>query len=60
MLLDLIKKPNDIKNIEPKDYDKLAKEIREFLIQSISETGGHLGSNLGVVELTMALHIYIF
>ncbi len=57
MLLDLIKKPNDIKQIEPKDYDKLAEEIRKFLIQSISETGGHLGSNLGVVELTMALHL---
>ena len=57
MLLDLIKQPNDIKKIEPRDYDKLAEEIREFLIQSISETGGHLGSNLGVVELTMALHL---
>ena len=57
MLLDLIKKPNDIKKIEPQKYEELAKEIREFLIHSISETGGHLGSNLGVVELTMALHL---
>ena len=57
MLLELIKKPNDIKKIESKDYNKLAGEIREFLIHSISETGGHLGSNLGVVELTMALHL---
>ena len=57
MLLDLIKKPNDIKKIEPNDYNRLASEIREFLIESISETGGHLGPNLGVVELTMALHL---
>ena len=57
MLLDLIKKPNDIKKIEPENYNKLAQEIREFLIRSISETGGHLGPNLGVVELTMALHL---
>ena len=57
MLLDYIKKPNDIKKIDPKKYDELAREIREFLIQSISQTGGHLGSNLGVVELTMALHL---
>ena len=57
MLLESIKKPNDIKKIEPKDYNKLAEEIRQFLIHSISKTGGHLGSNLGVVELTMALHL---
>ena len=57
MLLDLIKKANDIKQIDPADYNTLAGEIREFLIRSISETGGHLGPNLGVVELTMALHL---
>ena len=57
MLLETIKKPNDIKKIESKDYNKLAEEIRQFLIHSISQTGGHLGSNLGVVELTMALHL---
>lgn len=57
MLLDNIKKPNDIKKIDPVNYNKLAAEIRDFLIQSISETGGHLGPNLGVVELTMALHL---
>ena len=57
MLLETIKKPNDIKNIDPKDYDALATEIREFLISRISKTGGHLGSNLGAVELTMALHL---
>ena len=48
----------DIKNIEPADYQDLAKEIREFLIDKISRTGGHLGSNLGAVELTMALHLF--
>ncbi len=57
MLLEQIKNPNDIKNIEEKDYEALAEEIRQFLIQSISVTGGHLGSNLGAVELTMALHL---
>jgi len=57
MLLDLIQQPNDIKKIDPKDYDALAQEIREFLINKISVNGGHLGSNLGAVELTMALHL---
>lgn len=57
MFLEKIKKANDIKDIDPQDYDALAQEIREFLIQSISVTGGHLGSNLGAVELTMALHL---
>lgn len=57
MLLNQIKKPNDIKNIERKDYDRLAQEIRDFLIEKLSVTGGHLGSNLGAVELTMALHL---
>lgn len=57
MFLEQIKQPNDIKNIAPENYNILAEEIRQFLIQSISETGGHLGSNLGVVELTMALHL---
>lgn len=57
MLLDQINNINDIKNINPKDYDRLADEIRHFLIDTISVTGGHLGSNLGVVEITMALHL---
>ncbi len=57
MLLDQIKKENDIKNISPTDYEILAEEIRRFLIEKISVTGGHLGSNLGAVELTMALHL---
>lgn len=57
MILDNIKEAKDIKNLSPSDYPKLAKEIREFLIKKISKTGGHLASNLGVVELTMALYL---
>lgn len=57
MLLDRINAVNDIKKIDPKDYPALAEEIRQFLIGHISKTGGHLGSNLGTVELTMALHL---
>ena len=57
MLLEQIQQTNDIKKINPKDYPKLAEEIRQFLIEKISTTGGHLGSNLGAVELTMAMHL---
>ena len=57
MLLDSISQVNDIKNIREEDYETLAEEIRQFLIEKISVTGGHLGSNLGAVELTMALHL---
>ena len=57
MILEKINKPNDIKNIDSCEYQKLASEIRQFLIEKISKSGGHLASNLGVVELTMALHI---
>ena len=57
MLLEQIEKENDIKKIAKEDYDALAEEIRQFLIEKISVTGGHLGSNLGAVELTMALHL---
>ena len=56
-LLDKVKKENDIKRINPRDYNELAKEIRRFLIEHISKKGGHLASNLGAVELTMALHL---
>ncbi|MDE7333763.1 MAG: 1-deoxy-D-xylulose-5-phosphate synthase [Lachnospiraceae bacterium] len=59
MLLDNIKNVNDIKNVNASDYPALAQEIREFLIEKISRTGGHLGSNLGAVELTMALHLFL-
>ena len=57
MVLDKIKKADDIKKLSPQEVDILRDEIREFLIDSISVTGGHLASNLGVVELTMALHL---
>ena len=56
MILDRIHKENDIKKISKSELPRLAGEIREFLIEKVSETGGHLGSNLGVVELTIALH----
>ena len=55
--LDRINEAKDIKKIEPEAYDALASEIRSFIIESVSEHGGHLASNLGVVELTMALHL---
>lgn len=58
-LLDNINNANDIKKIDPQDYRRLAKEIRTFLVSKVSETGGHLASNLGVVELTMALHLFL-
>lgn len=57
MYLEEINQVNDIKKINKADLPLLAEEIREFLIEKISVTGGHLGSNLGVVELTMALHL---
>ncbi len=58
-LLKTIEKENDIKKIAPEDYRRLAKEIRVRLVKSISRTGGHLASNLGAVELTMALHLFL-
>lgn len=57
MFLEQIESPNDIKKIAKENYEVLAEEIRQFLIEKISVTGGHLASNLGVVELTMALHL---
>ena len=57
MILEKIKKPNDIKKVNPADYDLLADEIRMKLIETVSKNGGHLASNLGAVELTMALHL---
>ncbi|MDE7001655.1 MAG: 1-deoxy-D-xylulose-5-phosphate synthase, partial [Lachnospiraceae bacterium] len=57
MILETIEKENDIKNVAPENWNLLAEEIRNFLINKISVTGGHLGSNLGAVELTMALHL---
>ena len=57
MILDKIQGENDIQNLAPEELDPLAQEIRNFLVEKISMTGGHLASNLGVVELTMALHL---
>ena len=54
--LNEVNSPDDIKKLNIDEMEELAQEIREFLIKSISKTGGHLASNLGVVELTLALH----
>ena len=55
-MLEKIQKPNDIKKIPADQLPAIAEEIREFIIESLSKTGGHLASNLGVVELTIAMH----
>ena len=55
-LLETIHSPADLKRLNPAQMADLAEEIREFLIQTLSKTGGHLGPNLGVVELSLALH----
>jgi 1-deoxy-D-xylulose-5-phosphate synthase len=55
-ILETVSSPADLKNLDPVDLDRLAGEIRGFLIEKVSATGGHLGPNLGVVELTIALH----
>ena len=59
MLIDNIKSPKDLKKLSRPELKGLAKEIREFLIESVFETGGHLSSNLGAIELTLAIH-YVF
>jgi len=57
--LDKINKPSDIKKLSRDELELLAKELRSFIIDSVSKTGGHLSSNLGVIELTIALH-YVY
>ena len=57
MVLERIQKEDDIKKLKESELDTLAEEIRQFLVEKISKTGGHLASNLGVVELTMAMHL---
>lgn len=57
MILERIKKANDIKKLNWQEIEVLATEIRQFLVEKVSETGGHLGSNLGAVELTIAMHL---
>lgn len=56
MLLEQINRPEDLKRLSMAELEVLAGEIRQFLIEKLSVTGGHLSSNLGVVELTIALH----
>ncbi|HBU30540.1 MAG TPA: 1-deoxy-D-xylulose-5-phosphate synthase, partial [Thiobacillus sp.] len=58
-LLDTIQTPADLRALAPDDLPKLAAELRTFLVDSVAHTGGHLASNLGAVELTLALH-YVF
>ena len=55
-MLEKIQQPNDIKKIPEEQLPEVAAEIREFLVETMSKLGGHLASNLGVVELTIALH----
>lgn len=55
-LLGRIQAPGDVKRLQESELPALCEEIRQFLIESVSTTGGHLSSNLGVVELTVALH----
>ena len=55
-ILSRIHSPDDVKNLKPAELETLCKELREVLVQTVSKTGGHLSSNLGVVELTVALH----
>ena len=55
-VLDRITGPRDLRDLTDAELDELASEIRDFLVRKVSRTGGHLGPNLGVVELTLALH----
>jgi len=55
-LLDRIQSPADLKPLDRRELKKLSDELREFILESVSRTGGHLSSNLGTVELTVALH----
>ena len=55
-ILDRINKPDDLKKLNLLEKNKLAEEIREYILEVVSKNGGHLASNLGVVELTIALH----
>ena len=56
MILETIKQPADLRRLSYAELDDLAGEIRDFIVHAVAETGGHLGSNLGAVELTLALH----
>ena len=56
MVLEVIRQPSDLRGLTTPELEQLAAEIRDFVVAAVSETGGHLGSNLGAVELTLALH----
>ncbi|MET0323799.1 MAG: 1-deoxy-D-xylulose-5-phosphate synthase N-terminal domain-containing protein, partial [Ilumatobacteraceae bacterium] len=56
MILDGIRDPEDLRELTDEDLAELCGEIRDFIVAAVAETGGHLGSNLGAVELTLALH----
>ena len=56
-ILDTIERPSDIRQLSPEDLSSLAMEIRALILETVAKNGGHLGSNLGVVELTLALHL---
>ena len=58
-LLNTIQSPSDLRSLDRKQLPELARQLREFLVESVASTGGHLSSNLGTVELTVALH-YVF
>ena len=55
-LLDAIASPADLRGLDRRALAQLARELREFIVESVAKTGGHLSSNLGTVELTIALH----
>jgi len=55
-ILDRISQPADLRGLTPDELTTLSSEIRDFIVNAVSETGGHLGSNLGAVELSIALH----
>jgi len=56
MVLDKVNTPEDLRKLTLEEKEKLAEEIRQFILEIVSKTGGHLASNLGVVELTIAIH----
>src|SRR6187431_2352395 len=56
MLLETIRSPADLRELDPEELEELAGEIRDFIVAAVAENSGHLGSNLGAVELTLALH----
>ncbi|HDM32769.1 MAG TPA: 1-deoxy-D-xylulose-5-phosphate synthase, partial [Deltaproteobacteria bacterium] len=58
-ILETIETPEDLKRLSMAELDELAKELRAFILENVSRTGGHLASSLGAVELTLALH-YVF